>query len=294
MMSNNPRGYDHLVLCVNQLEEAREFYTRLGFTMTPVAVHPFGTHNSLVQLQGNFLEVLSVNDVSLIRDHKPRSFSFAAFNRDFLEDQEGFSMVVYQGSDAVSDAAEFTAKGLAEFDSFDFSRTAILPDGKAVKVSFSLAFVTHKDMPRAAFFTCHQHAPEYFWKPEYQSHENTATSIVETMMVAENPSDYADFFTRLLNSTAIENNQGSITFATSGGSFSLMTPDQWTLRFTNETPPDMTHGPRLAGYVIKVDSLDKTTGCLVKNNIAYAASSKGVFISANLAHGCVIEFTELT
>lgn len=294
MIANTPRTYDHLVLCVNALEHARDFYKNLGFTMTPTAVHPFGTHNSLVQLQGNFLEILSVNDASLIGQRQIGKFSFATFNRDFLADLEGLSMVVFQGGNAASDAAEFADKGLSDFAPFDFSRSAKLPTGEEVTVSFSLAFVARDDMPKAAFFTCHQHAPEYFWKPEYQRHENTATAITETMMVAENPAQYRDYFAKLLNSTAEQNLNGTIQFATNGGSLTVSTPDQWQSRFANEPAPDLTHGPRMAGYTIQVDSLEKATGCLSQNNICHAQSGLGLFISAKTAHGCVIEFTEQT
>ncbi|HAJ21602.1 MAG TPA: hypothetical protein DCL95_16335, partial [Rhodospirillaceae bacterium] len=52
------RGLDHLVLAVTALNDARETYTQLGFTLTPRAEHSWGTANQLVQLQGSFLEVL--------------------------------------------------------------------------------------------------------------------------------------------------------------------------------------------------------------------------------------------
>jgi len=51
---------------------------------------------------------------------------------------------------------------------FDFSRQAALPGGGEATVAFSLAYVTDGRMPEIAFFTCQQHAPQYFWKPEYQ------------------------------------------------------------------------------------------------------------------------------
>jgi len=293
-MKNSQRAYDHLVLCVNELEQAKDFYRQLGFTMTPVAVHPFGTHNSIAQLHGSFLEVLSVNDPSLIANHDTRTFSFPAFNRDFLEDHEGLAKIAFQGENAASDAAEFAAKGLSDFDTFDFSRKAGLPDGTEVRLSFSLAFVAHDDMPRSAFFTCHQHAPEYFWKTKYQSHENSAKTLVETMMVADEPTQYTNFFSKLLNSTGVSNDDGVLAFATNGGSFTLATPAQWQKRFAGEASPDLTKGPRLAGYTIGVDSLQKTTHCLNKNHIAYATSQTGIFISAATAHGCVTEFTQTT
>ena len=48
------------MLCVDDLDAAQRFYERLGFTTTPRATHPFGTGNSLVQLRGNFIELLGV------------------------------------------------------------------------------------------------------------------------------------------------------------------------------------------------------------------------------------------
>ena len=58
--SHPRRGIDHVVLCVRDLEAARAAFQHLGFTLTPHAVHPFGTGNSLVQLQGCFIELLTV------------------------------------------------------------------------------------------------------------------------------------------------------------------------------------------------------------------------------------------
>ena len=54
------RGLDHLVMVVKDLESARVDYERLGFTTTPRALHPFGTENFLVQMQGFGLGILRV------------------------------------------------------------------------------------------------------------------------------------------------------------------------------------------------------------------------------------------
>ena len=49
------RDIDHVVVMTRDLESARAGWEQLGFTTTPRAVHPFGTANSLIQLQGNFI-----------------------------------------------------------------------------------------------------------------------------------------------------------------------------------------------------------------------------------------------
>ncbi len=286
------RAFDHLVLCVNDLDEAQRRYRKLGFTTTPVGVHPFGTKNSLVQLQGGFLEILAIDNPALVPEHGARNFSFAAFNRDFLQHHEGFAMVVFQGNDADGDAAEFAAKRLSDYAPFKFSRNAKLPGGEEVEVSFSLAFVTQEEMPKSAFFTCHQHAPQYFWKKEYQQHENSARAIAEVMMVTENPGQFVGFFEKLLNSPNQEVQDDGIYIAAGEGHFSLFTPQQWQHKFAGERALDVSQGPRLAGYKIIVDSLVKTTHCLDENSVDYSATTDAVFVPAQAAHGCVIEFSE--
>src|SRR5258708_12094847 len=88
------RPLDHLVLCVRDLDAARRTFERLGFTLTPKATHPFGTANSLVQLHGNFLELLPVVDRRLIKPVAQGEFAFAAFNERFLVEREGMSILL--------------------------------------------------------------------------------------------------------------------------------------------------------------------------------------------------------
>ena len=75
------KGIDHLVLCGRNHETMRESFSSLGFTLTPQAQHPFGTGNSLIQLEGCFLELLRVFEAGKIPEHEAGRFSFAAAMR---------------------------------------------------------------------------------------------------------------------------------------------------------------------------------------------------------------------
>ena len=146
------RAIDHLVLCVADLDRAKAAYEGLGFITTPRAVHPRGTGNSLAQLQGNFIELLTLGDPAKITPAAAGQFSFGGFNDAFLKRREGFSMLAFASRDARADQAAFAAVGLRTYAPFDFSRQARLPDGGVATVSFSLAFATHPVMPEATFF----------------------------------------------------------------------------------------------------------------------------------------------
>ena len=60
-----PRDIDHLVIAVNDLEAARATWQALGFTVAPVARHPFGTANAIIQTDGERL-VVAAKEKSLV------------------------------------------------------------------------------------------------------------------------------------------------------------------------------------------------------------------------------------
>jgi len=122
--SATERAFDHLVLCVDNLDAARITYEALGFTTTPNAVHPFGTGNFLIQLQGCFLELLTVADPRRITAPAPEQFSFGDYTRRYLGRREGFSMLALRSGDAAADRAAFTAAGLDTYPLFEVENLA--------------------------------------------------------------------------------------------------------------------------------------------------------------------------
>lgn len=283
------RRFDHLVLCAADLARAQEFYRAIGFTLTPRALHPFGTANSLVQLQGNFLELLSVADPALMPKPEPGKFSFARYNEAFLKKHEGFSMLVLASKDAAADAAEFKASGLNAYDVFHFGREATLPDGSKARVDFSLAFVTEPSMPEAAFFTCQQHAPQYFWRPEYQRHANGARRLVEVVMSAPRPGDYATFFERLMGGPAKASRSG-IALGGAGETLTVLDHGALATRFPEIPRRGASEAPRLEAFVIEVADLGAAKALLASAGIACRTASHSLILSPGAAFGAAIEF----
>ena len=78
-----PRGLDHIVHAVRDLDAAAELYRRLGFTVGARNRHPWGTHNHLVQLPGFFVELLTVAEPEKLGTDG-FSILFGRFNQSFL------------------------------------------------------------------------------------------------------------------------------------------------------------------------------------------------------------------
>jgi hypothetical protein len=286
------RGIDHLVLCVRDLERARVFYGRLGFTLTPPARHPFGTGNSLVQLgDRSFLELLTVMEPDAIPPMRPGQFSFGAYNRDFLARQEGCSMLVLDTQDAGADARAFRAAGLGDFEPFHFQRAARLPDGTLAKVAFSLAFALAPGLPEAVFFTCRQHAPELFWKPEYQRHENGAAGIEEVALAAPDPLALAGTL-EAVTEIPPEAVGEAIVARTARGSVRALTPAAFARRYAGAEAPPLTHGPRFAGCRIVVEDLSGLRARLKAGDVGFAQAQGCVVVPPAEAFGLALGFVQ--
>ena len=269
------RVFDHLVLAVDDLDQASEFFERIGFTLTPRAQHPFGTGNRLAQLQGCFLEVLGVTKPEDVIEADPGAFSFGAYNRDYLTRGQGLSMIVMQTIDAAADRNDFKSNGLTTYEMFDFSRLAQLPDGTEVTVGFTLAFTSVPALPDAMAFTCQQWRPDLFWKAEYQIHANGARTISEVFLIAVDAGP-AETFTNGLVLDPV------------GGKVSILSPVAFAARFPGVTAPS----GRFGGYRIAVEDLEAVRTCMGENGVAYEDAPDSLWIAPENAFGCVIEFGE--
>lgn len=218
------RGLDHVVMPVHDLEAAAKAFEELGFTVSPENRHSWGTANRLIQLDGFFLEILTVADDSLITDSEGLSFSFGGFNREFLKTREGASMLVLDSSDPDSDRADFEKAGLKLFDPFSFGRIANRPDGSTAEVGFDLTFVGDPESPEIGYFTCRNKFPENFWQPVLQKHENGAQAIKAVYMVAEDPSDHHEFLGGFTGQREMRATSLGLELDTARGQISVLNP----------------------------------------------------------------------
>ncbi len=288
-------GIDHLVLPVRDLATTAKRLQAMGFTTTPTAFHPWGTANILVQLQGNFLEFLTVADAAKIEDPAPGHFGFGAFNRDFLARREGFSMLVFESADAEADRRRYAERGLQGYPLFHFERQAKLPDGGSATVGFSLAFATDPRIPEAAFFRCQQHAPQFFWKPEYQNHDNGAQVCSAVFMSAATPEAYADFFSGLQGDEAVDRSDLGLEVTTARGQILVLSPAGLRARLpaAAEAEAMLRAGPpRFLGYQIATAKLERAKAILEQAGLAYRQQGASLLVGPAEGFGCFIEFVQ--
>ncbi|MBO6893029.1 MAG: VOC family protein [Roseibium sp.] len=253
------RGLDHLVVAVKDLTAAGRAYEALGFTVTPENHHPWGTANRLVQLNGFFIELLSIGNEELITETEGKLFSFGAFNRDFLKEQEGASMLVLESGDPDRDRADFEKVGLDVYDLFSFERVANLADGSTATVAFDLTILRDPLSPGLGYFTCHNKFPENFWKPDFQKHANGAQDVAGVYMIAKDPSDHHEFLGGFTGLREMRATSLGLELDTPRGKISVLNPAAYR-SLVGDAAADAVQGtlPQIAALEIACTGLDET------------------------------------
>lgn len=253
------RKLNHLVLAGHDLNAMRETYAALGFTLTAPGQHPFGTGNTVIQLHGCYLELLAVTRPADVIEHGETSFSFSAFNRDYLDRHEGFSMMVLDSADAAADRIEWQRAGIKVYDPFRFSRSARLPSGEDVTVGFSLAYVSNPDAPWLGHFACQHFMPEYYEQPHFLRHANAAHGVADVWISGPGAQDLAAYFATTIGTTARRDGPERTILRTPSGDVVLASAEAFADTF-GVAPPHPEDGPHLAGLTIGCKSLDFFAG----------------------------------
>ena len=285
-----PRGIDHIVHAVHDLDAAAALYRGLGFTVGGRNSHPreWGTQNRLIQTPDTFIELLAMADDSAMAPHGPHHFSFGAFNRDFLAHGEGLSMLVLKGQGA-PDADDFRAKGIGDFKIYEFEREGRRPDGTPLIFSFALAFARDPQSPNTGFFTCqHRHPPENFWNPEFQKHANGASSVAGVVLAANEPERHRAFMEAFADCKATRSQDGFI-IATPRGAIEMTTPAGFLHRF-GVVAPDVTSGARLAAIRFSVADASLLQDVPELAGIAGLYAGNAAIVGAEDAMGAVLVF----
>lgn len=282
-----PRGLDHIVHAVRDLDAAAALYERLGFTVGARNRHPFGTVNRIVQLPGVYIEILAVEEPDRIVPHGPRAFSFAAFHRDVLARHEGLDMILVAGQDG--DAAAFRAAGIGDFDPVDFAREGQRPDGTPVRLGFTLAFAVDPQTPDIAFASCRHHNPENFWDPAFQVHANAAAGIAGVVAVADNPADHHIFLSALTGERDLLATSSGLTVPTPRGDIRVMAPAAFTQHY-GVAAPDVASGARLAALRITVRDFAAAVKALQAADVPASVRMGRIIVAPPAAAGATLVF----
>lgn len=283
-------GLDHLVIVARDLDAQADLYRRLGFQVGAQNRHAWGTLNNIVQFDGCFLELLTTDEGFQRPAAHEAVAHFSDVIVDYLDQREGLAMMVLEGFDAAADHAAFTSAGIGVPQTFYFARQGRRPDGEAVEVAFSLAFARSPKITDAGFFVCQQHAPEMFWNPAFQAHENGVTGVRRIVFAADAPADHSDFFASYTGVQPTANGDG-LTFELARGAIDILTPAHCANDFGAEALPAL-GTPRFCAVEYETQSLARVNDILAAGNVPCDERSNCLVVPAEAAMGVTTVFAE--
>lgn len=283
-----PRGLDHIVHAVRDLDAAADFYRRAGFTVSARNVHPWGTHNHVVQLPGFFIEVLTVGEPGkLVGEGLARVFGIA--NRDAIARGDGFSMLALESRDINADVEDFKRHGIGISPALPFTRDATLPDGSTITVGFTLAFARDDMSPHAGFFAIQHRDPALFYKKELQQHANGASGVLGAVLVADNPTDHHIFLGALTGVRDLHSSSIGVTANTPRGDVEIIEAISFRDQF-GTLPKLDGEGASIKGLRLAVPDIDATERALKSGGVASHRHIGRLVVPSEAAFGATLIF----
>lgn len=282
------RGLDHIVHAVSDLDAAADFYRRAGFKVGARNRHPWGTHNHVVQFPNFFIEVLTVAEPEKLGDDG-LSQRFGIPGREAIARGDGFAMLVLESTDSEADVTDFARHGIGISKVLPFSRQAMLPDGSATTVGFSLVFAKDALSPNTTFFTCKQQNPAAFWKPDFQQHPNGASGVLGAVLGAENPADHHIFLEAFTGVRDLRSNSLGVTATTPRGDVEIMDATAFGGQFGIAPKADH-EGALLKGLRLSVPNLDILEHAFETGGVTFHRQAGRIVVPPQAAFGATLIF----
>ncbi len=178
-------GIDHPLIAVHDIVQLRERLIAMGFNMTAIGKHPWGTSTSLAMFDGCLVEIMGIYDVSLIDEVPAGDFCFGRHVHKHLMQREGVALTALHSTDSQADARRAQEVGFEPAGHLEFGRDVTLPDGLQGRTKTTLALLPDTRWPRLSFFLCQQHRPELVYVPQWLKHPNSVHGICGVTILAE-------------------------------------------------------------------------------------------------------------
>lgn len=277
--ASRARLLDHLVLPVRAVSQAGQRLQSLGFTVAPVARHPFGTENACVFFaDGTYLEPLGVADETACADTAKAGNVFTARDRAFRfrRGPEGLSAIVFKTTDASLDDNLFETEGMSGGRMLQFSRAFSMPDGLEHEATFKLAFASDLRSPDLFAFTCQRiNVPAA--GEALTVHDNGVTGIARVLLSEPDPQAFRDYLALASGQAHPSAGPHGLEFDTGNARISVMTPETLESRYGLRV---CGHGRGLAGraIVFHAAALDALAELLAGNGIDHLRTKDHILV----------------
>jgi hypothetical protein len=265
------RSIDHCVLAAEKLSLARDRYRRMGFSVAPDGVHPFGTCNANMYFRnGPMIETLAIADHVKYAEAIEKGNTFVRNDAEFrrAHGSDGFSHIVATSVDAGKDHEDFLARGVSGGDVVSFSRKFEHPDGRPDSLAVNLAFATHPRAPSGFFFVCENVVVPEIDRSALLDHENGALGAKHVISCTREPAIYRDFYRELFGSAEVTVRDQMVDCMVPNGRVSIVTPEGLSQTYgigLRSVGTDLLH----QGLIFAVRDISRTEALFARNQVSF-------------------------
>ena len=268
---------DHIVIAVSDLDRASATYRRLGFTLSPRALHSasMGTANHTIMLQHDYFELLTVLTAT------ERNLRW----REALALGEGVAGLALVPTSAAAARDAWRGQGFNPSELVSFSRPVDRPDGSRTEARFEIVSLPKGSVPGASVFACAQLTRDAVWLPELMRHANTATAIRRLVVALPNVSEGAISWSKALSGAQSAVINGGIRLSLGHHAVDLLQAGAAARRYGLASVPK-----RAMAIAIEfaVADVGKCRAALIKGGVPAWANGERTAVAPPHANGVVV------
>ena len=277
-MRKHIQGIDHAVITVRDLESTEDTFRRMGFTLTSRGHHTLGSQNHCVMFGQDYIELLAV----------PQRLPGREYFYDFARIGDGLAAIALKTGNLRGAYGELTAAGLGPSDPVDFSRPVQLPAG-AQNASFRISQLGLERTPGGQVFLCQHFSRDVVWRPEYQTHANTAIGLAAIAILSNHVTASAAAYERLFDVKAKSISEGLL--VDTGDTPIAVVNERALAQRLPGIWISARHEPCMAALFIRVADRDTAEKTLCAGGLQPTRMPDGsVALGATEAHGVAIVF----
>ena len=270
---------DHAVINVmGKLDAAAEQYTRLGFQLTERGHHTLGSSNNLAIFGTNYLELLG---------YLPGRETMRA---DLWAHPAGLTGLVFKSTDADQVYSTLKNRGVPVQEPMSFARPVALPGG-AQDARFKVIRVAGDAVQNGRTFFCHHDTPELVYRPEWRTHPNGVTDIVEFVIASRDPASTAAVYDRMFGPDLLTSIEGGVLFRAGAAKVLVLEPAAVAERYADAALSSEDGSDRMVALTFKVASLATPRALFKAAGIAYRPYVGGIVVSHADAANVALGFT---
>jgi Glyoxalase-like domain len=249
---------DHVGHFIPDADAASDALTRVGFAPAPKSIQVAdgqltGTGNVTAMLERGYIEVLfKTADTPLGREFDASLARYA-----------GLHLIAFAIADAKAASAQLAANGFRVRPIVELKRPVATATGEAT-AAFTVARIDEGQMREGRIQYLTHHTEDAVWQRRWLAHPNGAKALIDVIVAVADVDEAAARYVRFLGHEAVPTNIGRGIFLERGG-VQLVNAASLARLLPRVAAPPL---PFIAGYAIRVDSLDVTERALASGRVA--------------------------